>query len=169
MVTQDLQPHLDRLKNLTKQTEPVDYLFTDLDGGRIKGFNQMFGDCLKHPDVNMKRTSTGAERTSYLLRHYYYATERIRKEKVPFEVLARHMATSVEMLHLYYVDVETDSYVSELAPTRSKYYPKITIDNIMDHVLGTEIIAEAKLKAYQAIDDLDVDEVTKKVMKKALQ
>jgi integrase len=167
-VSQDFQPYLDSLKKLTKQTEPDDHLFCDLDGGIIKGFSQMFGLCLEHPDVDMRHTPTGINRTSYSLRHYY-ATERIRKEKVPFEVLARHMATSVGMLHRFYVDVETDSHASGLAPSHNMDIPRITADNFIDHIDGQTMGAEAKLKAYEAIDDLDVDEATKKIMKKALQ
>ena len=102
---------LDELKEITGRTDDEDYLFCLQDGTPIKGMDNLFKQMMV--DANLLRDSSGAARTLYSLRHTY-ATLRVRNY-VPYNVLARQMGTSVEMISRHYDHTLVEHHAELLA------------------------------------------------------
>ena len=152
LVTQDFQMWLDAIAAHTKRTEPDDYLFAAPDGTVVKGFSELFRYCLI--DADMYYSKSGKGRTLYSLRHFF-ATETIGKRLVPYDVLAKHMATSVQMLHDFYVEVQTEMNAEGLAPS---------------YIVPADMMGDDKNAAViRQIEAMDVDDATKAVLKAALR
>ena len=102
---------LDELKEITGRTDDEDYLFCLQDGAQIKGMDTLFKQMMV--EANLLRDSSGAARTLYSLRHTY-ATLRVRNY-VPYNVLARQMGTSVEMISRHYDHTLVEHHAELLA------------------------------------------------------
>jgi len=134
------QGFLSQLKALTKQGDDEDLIFCMPDGKAPIGFSQMFATCLEEADLRYNKIDQG--RSLYSLR-YYYATNRILKEKVDWVVLADQMGTSVSMLERFYVELKKEMEAGQLALSH----------NILDLNKITQDI--------NTVDLSDVDEGTK--------
>jgi len=102
---------LDELKQITKRTEPDDFLFCTPDGVQIKDTAHMFTQLLV--DSDMLTDAGGNNRTLYSLRHTY-ATMRVRRG-VPFQALALQMGTSALMIETHYAHNTAEEYAAMLA------------------------------------------------------
>ena len=87
------------------------YVFSMPDGSQIKDLPNMFTTLLEQADL--RYDTQGEPRTLYSMRHMY-ATMRISKG-ISFQVLAKHMGTSVEMIERHYGHNKIDEWAVELA------------------------------------------------------
>ena len=102
---------LDQLKEITKRSEPDDYLFCTGDGVPLKDGPHMFTKLLSYCDL--LEDENGQNRSLYSIRHMY-ATKKIRLG-IPYEVLAQQMGTSVEMIERHYSHNKIEEWAVELA------------------------------------------------------
>ncbi len=88
-----------------------DLIFAMPDGTEIKGFPEMFRNCLT--EAGMRYGKDGRKRSLYSFRHTY-ATWKLTRKDMSYEMLKRQMGTSVKMLEDHYDDAMVDSFAEEI-------------------------------------------------------
>ena len=101
---------LERLRELTRRTEPDERVFCMPDGAEPKDMSAMFTNLLI--DAELLYDRGGNRRTLYSLRHMY-ATFRLAFKNIDYRRLAKHMGTSVMMIEKHYAHDEAERYPDE--------------------------------------------------------
>lgn len=116
--------YLDRIKEISKATNPNDFVFSKATGkGATTLYESLIGDLLEKS--KLLYSSTGSRRSTYCFRHTY-ATFRLM-EGVDVYFLAKQMGTSVQMIEDYY---------GHITPAKNA-------ERILQGLSGWEPIAEA--------------------------
>ncbi len=96
--------YLERIRVISKATEPDDRVFTNVTGKPAKTlYNSLIADLLN--EAKLREGTQGVPRSTYCLRHTY-ATLRLQ-EGVDVYFLAEQMGTSVHMIESHYGHVNT--------------------------------------------------------------
>ncbi len=96
--------YLERIRLISKATEPDDRVFTTITGESAKTlYSSLIADLLK--EANLREGMQGVPRSTYCFRHTY-ATLRLQ-EGVDVYFLAEQMGTSVHMIESHYGHVNT--------------------------------------------------------------
>jgi len=96
--------YLERIRAISKATEPEDRVFTNITGRPAKTlYNSLIADLLN--EANLRDGTQGVPRSTYCFRHTY-ATLRLQ-EGVDVYFLAEQMGTSVHMIEEHYGHVNT--------------------------------------------------------------
>ncbi len=96
--------YLERIRILSKATEPNDRIFTTITGKPAKSlYNSLIANLLN--EANLREGTQGVSRSTYCFRHTY-ATLRLQ-EGVDVYFLAEQMGTSVHMIEQHYGHVNT--------------------------------------------------------------
>jgi integrase len=140
------------LKKLTRRTEPDDYLFCDMDGAPAKSFSERFRHFLEEKGMRYQNEDLLKGRSLYSMRHFY-ATQRIIKEKVPREILASHMATSVGMLHEFYFEAEKGANASLTAPSIVAIDHSVDVGENGFKPLSHDMTVINEIMAMKSVDD----------------
>jgi integrase len=111
-----------RKEELNAHPAKDSFVFCHPDGKPIHSMRKAFDALLK--DLDLKKDSSGRDRTLYSLRHMY-ATFRLSEEVSPY-LLARQMGTSVEMLEKHYGQVVNRLVATQITKTRSKHTAKVS-------------------------------------------
>lgn len=109
--------YLERLKKISKHTEPGDYIFCGSGGEPVDNFNQTFRKVLS--GLGLLEDRWGKRRSIYSLRHFY-CTESLLSG-VPIHVLAKNMGTSIAYIEQHYSHVLT---VMQAKHLRTKKFRK---------------------------------------------
>ena len=109
--------YLERLKTVSKHTEPDDPVFCGPDGESIKSFNNAFKRILA--DLSLLEDRWGKRRSVYSLRHFYCTQALL--SGVPIHVLAKNMGTSITHIEQHYSHVLTLMQAKQLQT--KKYRP----------------------------------------------
>jgi len=102
--------YLDRLKKLSKHTDPEDYIFCGWNGEPVDNFNKTFHAVLTQ--LKLLDDRWGKRRTVYSLRHFYCTQALL--SGVPIHVLATNMGTSIAYIEQHYSHVLTLMQAKEL-------------------------------------------------------
>jgi integrase len=102
--------YLDRLKKLSKHTDPDDYVFAGHDGEPVENFNKSFAKILER--LGLLNDRWGKRRTIYSLRHFYCTQALL--SGVPIHILAKNMGTSIGYIEQHYSHVLTLMQAKEL-------------------------------------------------------
>jgi integrase len=111
-----------RKEELNAHPTKDSFVFCHPNGTPIHSMRKAFDALLK--DLDLKKDSSGRDRTLYSLRHMY-ATFRLSEEVSPY-LLARQMGTSVEMLEKHYGQVVNRLVATQITKTRSKHTSKVS-------------------------------------------
>ena len=95
--------YLERLKKISKHTEPDDYVFCGFDGEPVDNFNNLFKKVLS--GIGLLEDRWGKRRSIYSLRHFYCTQSLL--SGVPIHVLAKNMGTSISHIEQHYSHVLT--------------------------------------------------------------
>jgi integrase len=96
--------YLERIRVISKATEPNDRVFTNVTGKPAKTlYSSLIADLLN--EANLREGTQGVPRSTYCFRHTY-ATLRLQ-EGVDVYFLAEQMGTSVHMIESHYGHVNT--------------------------------------------------------------
>lgn len=104
------QVYVERLRKLSKHTEPEHLVFCNREGGPVDNFNKSFEVILTKLDLLNDRW--GKRRTVYSLRHFYCTQSLL--SGVPIHVLAKNMGTSIAYIEKHYSHVLTVMQAKEL-------------------------------------------------------
>ena len=118
----NVRRYLDRIKSRFEVNKQNDYVFRLRSGKRTYSMNATFEQCLKSGDLLTDRN--GKVRTLYSLRHTY-ATFQILN-RVPYNILAKNMGTSISMLQKHYDHLTPTLAADQLA---GKLYPDLFKEN----------------------------------------
>ena len=118
----NVRRYLDRIKSRFEVSKQNDYVFRLRSGKRTYSMNATFEQCLKSGDLLADRN--GKVRTLYSLRHTY-ATFQILN-RVPYNILAKNMGTSISMLQKHYDHLTPTLAADQLA---GKLYPDLFKEN----------------------------------------
>ncbi len=102
--------YLDRLKKLSKHTNPDHFVFCGYDGEPIDNFNKTFAKVLR--GLKLLDDRWGKRRTVYSLRHFYCTQSLL--SGVPIHVLAKNMGTSIAYIEQHYSHVLTVMQAKQL-------------------------------------------------------
>lgn len=135
--------YLERIKSISKATEPTDYVFTTWEGERA---NSLYGSLIEDllTESKLLISSSGSRRSTYSFRHTY-ATFRLM-EGVDSLFLAKQMGTSVEMIEDYY---------GHITPSKNA-------ERILQGIPGWEPIADV---AGEKLDSVNAGDARKKAAK----
>jgi len=95
--------YLERLKKISKHTEPDDYVFCGFDGEPVNNFTNSFKKILS--DIGLLEDRWGKRRSVYSLRHFYCTQSLL--SGVHIHVLAKNMGTSITHIEQHYSHVLT--------------------------------------------------------------
>ncbi len=95
--------YLERLRKISKHTEPDDYVFCGHDGEPVNNFTNAFKKILS--DIGLLEDRWGKRRSVYSLRHFYCTQSLL--SGVPIHVLAKNMGTSIAHIEQHYSHVLT--------------------------------------------------------------
>lgn len=99
VAAENVVTYLERLRELSKSTEPNDFIFTSDRGGQAKTlYHSLIEKLLEESGLLL--SSSGSRRSTYCFRHTY-ATFRLT-EGVDVYFLAKQMGTSVKMIEDHY-------------------------------------------------------------------
>jgi integrase len=130
--------YLERIRTISKATEPDDRVFTNVTGKPAKTlYSSLIGDLLN--EANLREGTQGVPRSTYCFRHTY-ATLRLQ-EGVDVYFLAEQMGTSVHMIESHYGHVNTIKHA----------------DRVLQGMAGWELPQpnDAKAKASKAAESHD--------------
>ncbi|MGO8754649.1 MAG: tyrosine-type recombinase/integrase [Gallionellaceae bacterium] len=102
--------YLERLKKISKHTEPDDHIFCGFDGEPVNNFNHSFKRVLT--DTGLLKDRWGKCRSIYSLRHFYCTQSLL--SGVPIHVLAKNMGTSITHIEQHYSHVLTVMQAKQL-------------------------------------------------------
>ncbi len=102
--------YLERLKKISKHTEPDHYVFCGFDGEPIENFNNLFKKVLL--GIGLLEDRWGKRRSIYSLRHFYCTQSLL--SGVPIHVLAKNMGTSISHIEQHYSHVLTVMQAKQL-------------------------------------------------------
>jgi integrase len=119
---------LRRLKSLTNQVEPDDYVFCMPDGSQLKDMSSMVNRMLS--DAGLRYDQEGQKRSAYSFRHTY-ATFMVEYKKGRFEVLEKSMGNSVAMLSKFYSDTDPLLMADELSGFKQRSSVEKNIDKLL--------------------------------------
>lgn len=112
--------YLDRLKKISKHTEPDHYVFCGYDGEPVDNFNKTFSKVLKK--LKLLNDRWGKRRTVYSLRHFYCTQSLL--SGVPIHVLAKNMGTSIAYIEQHYSHVLTIMQAKQLRTKKFRAQPE---------------------------------------------
>lgn len=99
-------------KEVGREPEDDDPVFTDAEGKQILSFKRSFNELLKA--VGLEYDYRGVRRTPYSLRHYYISTMLIKGASI-YDV-ALNTRTSLQMIEQHYAHVATEHIKDRLRP-----------------------------------------------------
>ncbi|WP_438731836.1 tyrosine-type recombinase/integrase [Parasphingorhabdus sp. DH2-15] len=150
--------YLDRVRDLSKATEPDDAVFTIINGKPAKG---LYRDTVEQlfEYTKLREGANGLPRTTYCFRHTY-ATLRL-SAGVDVYILAQQMGTSVKMIEQHYGHVNTIKHADRVLMG-------ITGWDAMHTEMNAEIDElEAKAKAVQSIKAKDATKTRRSKRRRA--
>lgn len=104
-------------REMKRQPNDDDAVFSDSNGKRIQSFKKGFSELLKA--CNLKTDYRGVSRTTYSLRHYYIS-EMIAKGVDVYEI-ARNTRTSIAMIDKHYGQVSVERLKDKLRPGQTEW------------------------------------------------
>ncbi|SMC59277.1 site-specific integrase [Novosphingobium sp. B1] len=134
--------YLDRVRQLSKATNPDDHVFTIINGKpAVWLYRDTVEELLKY--ANLREGPSGIPRTTYCFRHTY-ATFRL-SAGVDVYILAQQMGTSVKMIEQHYGHVNTIKHADRVLMGIGGW------DNMHAEMNAEIDQLEAKAKAIQSI------------------
>lgn len=118
--------YLDRIRKISKATQPDDLVFTTITGKPAKTLYQsLIEDLLT--ETGLRKGADGTMRTTYCFRHTY-ATFRLQMG-VDVYFLAQQMGTSVQMIEKHYGHVNTIRHADRVLMGMEGWDPVMTADD----------------------------------------